>query len=214
MKKIAWSTLTLTCILVLLLAGCTKDKDSTIKYYNLSEREKIIAQFSSDWFGIYDFSFYDDVQGAALYLDQWQNGKVVHSDLIASGSTTYLKSCYISVKSLVDKNNQHIGQEGDLRPAFIDERYIKEPIKVKYPKDADSVQAGRVKFLGEDGPKQNRLRPNNSYILAIQSYQFDEADQSMLTCEGVMEDPSQIKKENYIVVLRLQAFATKEEAEV
>lgn len=189
MRKVVWSTLIVICILLLLLAGCTKDKYSTMKYYNLSNREKTIADFSSDWFGIIDFSFQDDVQGGALYLDQWQNGGMIHSNLIAKGSTTYLNSCYVSVKSLVDKNNQHIGQEWNVRPIHIDEYYNEQSIKVKFPKDAENVECGLVRFLGEYGPKKNRLRANNGYILAVQSYLYDGVNENYLTCEELMEDP-------------------------
>lgn len=211
MKQVMKIQLVLLCVL-LALTGCTTS--STVRNVELNELVSKAFQLCSDWYGIMEFSFQDDVQGTVLYLEQWENGNCVDSELIAYGGTSRKESLYITSKILQDDNQLYWkGSQWELLSDAegIDTRY--EPIIIKFP-DSDVAFSGFTGgFLGEADKKTVKLVPGQNYILAMQAYALPERGVPIFSCETLMEEPENIKEYDCIVLLRLNTYAAEEEAE-
>lgn len=207
MKQTMKQLLCLCCVLLLSLTGCTSNQ-STVKFVKQTDQEKKIAFTTADAFGIWDFSFQDDIQGIALSIDVWEYGKCTDFGLFYNGSAQDTKACYISMKT--EYTDQSIESQWQwLRDMGVGTAKT-SPIKRSIPLTEE--YSGWTYHLGND-EELMVLEPGESYVLAVQNYDLKGDGMGGACCRNLKDALSSLATEEYVIVLRLQTFATQEEAE-
>lgn len=218
MKHTARKIVLLCCILALCLTGCAAGK-STVVYVPFDEwegKEAVLEMMPdrSSQRGVLEFDFQEDVQGIAFYCDVWQDGQCIASTpQLRASSTAQIEALVVSQEmedslcrwEFVEKNS-----DGYCTLATV----LEQEVPTKKGGCGYSYS-----WLGSSG-KAADLQAGKSYILAQQYFDLtpivENGAFSTMTPsidDAQSDSNKQLEECDYAIVLRMDTFATAEEAE-
>ena len=205
MKSMAKKLLLLCCILALCLTGCG-GKASTVHGVQLTEREKNIAALAGGTVDVLEFSFADDIQGFILQTEIWKYGELLEANVITYGDTDATQALYILHKQ---KNRDGGIPEitWDIQRTQKNGRSNGRFIQIAFPDCKDKEFGLSSYFWGGD-----TLKVGSSYILSAENIHLGKG-LTALSCGAYAEQEQHIKDSDCVILLRLDTFATAEEAE-
>ena len=212
MKSMAKKLLLLCCILALCLTGCG-GKASTVRGVQLTEREQRIAALAGDNAGVIEFSFAEDIQGMILQKEIWKYGQLQVANMVAYGGTDTMQALYISHRR--DRINEGIPEiRWELLKAE-ENTYsqVKPFVQIAFPECKDKEFGCSSSFWGWDNKKPVTLEAGNSYILSVEAIDLLGDGWMGISCGAYAEQERFIKGNDCVILLRLDTFATAEEAE-
>lgn len=207
MKQYSKILFVLFCVMALLLTSCSSNQ-STIKFVQQTDQEKKIAFTTADAFGIWNFSFQDDIQGIALSIETWEYGKCTDSGLFYDGPPQDINALYISMKT--DYTDESIQSQWQWLRDIIGVGTVKtSPVITSIPLTEE--YAGWTYNFWNDG-EPSVLEPGERYVLAVQNYDLKGDGFNSGYCGKLKDHISLYTSEEYAIVLYLQTFGTQEEA--
>lgn len=212
MKHTARKIVLLCCILALCLTGCAASQ-STVRGVQLSDREQKIAALGDYTVGVLEFSFQQDVQGFLWQREIWKYGELVEANIAAYGGTDTLEALYIAHKQ---------GKNDDGSPEITWEMLKAEKngyskgspaIQVAFPECKDKEFGWASGFWGQDNTKSMALEAGKSYILSAETMDLMGDGWMGIPCGEYTAQEQFIKDSDCVILLRMDTFATAEEAE-
>lgn len=203
MKKFA-AAIALLSILCTSITGCSKSGGSWIKNHELTDREQMIADISGDFTRVLEINYDSDIKGQALYMDEWQNGTRVNSNLLLQGKAEK-KEEYVMSTTIPENKEQ-------LEWKISNGEQSMNPKTKNFP-ETDSNIASITAAIADDKEDSYNLKSGGEYILAVRAFQLTGDSIKSITCGSAKECEERLKEYEYAVVLRLKTFATAKEAE-
>ncbi len=204
--------LLLCCILALCLTGCAAGK-STVRGVQLSDREQKIAALGDYTVGVLEFSFQQDVQGFLWQWEIWKHGELAEANIAAYGGTDTLETLYIG-----HKKGKNVDGSPEITWEMLDAwkngyRKLSPTIQVAFPECKDKAFGCASGFWGQDNTKPMALEAGKSYILSAETMDLMGDGWMGIPCGEYTAQEQFIKDSDCVILLRMDTFATAEEAE-
>ena len=200
------------CVALMLLTGCSAASAIEAKPFDVDGAWQYGNLLHADFQG-YAFHFQDDVKGQLMTQEVWQDGVCTDANILwyGGGDADAEKEYYLAALRMQDEQNRHIGQElrgmtskEDAKQAV---HSMLAPVQNVFPMPAASYGY----YFLEDTLK---VAAGGSYILALWDIEQDTAGFKPLNLNNMhnADYAEQIKDNDYVILLKLQLFATEEEA--
>ena len=227
MKSTVKKLLLLGCVLALCLTGCG-GKASTVRYVPFDEWDgkAAVLEMAPDMSplkGVLEFDFQEDVQGIAFYCDVWQDGQcIATTPQLRAGGTEQTKSLCISIGmedtscrwDLVEKGPEAL-DGGEVTNALLPLMETELPVAGK------GSYGSKAAFIGKTIKNHTvRLKAGESYVLAAQIFDLnidmekEDGNYYMHSdVDDVEIDNLDLQKYEYAIVLRMDTYASAQDAE-
>ena len=200
------------CTILMLLTGCPKASTIESKPFDVEGAWHYKNLLNADFQG-YAFHFQDDIKGLLMTQEVWQDGECIDINVLWHGSTDVNTETeyYLVAFQMLDEQNRHIGQELQGMTSREDGKQavhsMLAPVQNVFPMPAGSYGY----YFIEDTLK---VAAGGSYILALWDIEQDTAGFKPLNLNNMhnADYSEQIKDFDYVILLKLQLFATEEEA--
>lgn len=200
------------CTVLVLLTGCTTASTIEGKPFDVDGAWQYGNLLNADFCG-YGFHFQDDIKGQLMTQEVWQDGVCTDTNILWYGGvdTDAEKEYYLAAFRMRDEQNRHIGQELQGMTSKEDAKQAVHrtlaPVQNVFPMPAGSYG---YSFLGDT----QKVEAGGSYILALWDIEQETAGFKPLHLDKMQNTDyaEQIKDHDYVILLKLQLFATEEEA--
>lgn len=212
MKNTIRSIVALCCIMALCLTGCAAGK-STVQGVQLSDREKNIAALGDYRVGVLEFAFQQDIQGFIVQGEIWKFGELVKNDIVTYGENSSLEALYVAHKQ---ETNSDGSPEITWEMLKVEKNgYSKgSPFaQLVFPECKDNGFGWASSFWGQDSIKPMALEAGKSYILSAEAMDLTGDGFMGIPCGDYTAQEQCIKDSDCVILLRMDTFATAEEAE-
>lgn len=220
MKRFVKRVLVLLCVAVVLITGCSSgEKSSTVEStVSFTERESLLEFMTGGDVTILEFDFQKDIQGIVFWQDIWYKGECIRSELISAKEAAKVKYvCLNEITSLADDRKTIHSQ---WKVAIAGPKH-KEPFELEpynefhreYEPEGiiDSWNYSGGAYLSNGEPVT--LEVGQSYALVVQEFNLTGKGIHAVSNEKIMKEAEFLQTDDAVIVLRVDTYATKKEAE-
>ena len=198
-------------LLMLCLTGCGVSSKIEAKPFDVAGAGFYKNLMDADFHG-YSFDFQDNIQGQLMTLEVWQKGECTENHILWAGGVQSEKSqeYYLAMERIRD-NNQTIGVQLRGTTYTVDDGFgvqsMLAPITVMFPQISKSYVFSPMNDV-------LKVEPGSEYILAFWDIGQGNGHKSVLM--GTLNETDYretIQESDYIILLKIQLFASEKEAE-
>lgn len=200
------------CCTILLLSGCGASSTIEGKPFDAEGAEYYSNLLDADFYG-YAFQFQKDVQGQLMTQEIWQNGICTDRHVLWYGGTDPKteKKYYLAAVRMRDEQGNHIGQE--LQGIISDEssEYVVHS-KLASLQNLFPIPAGSYGYYFLEGTQ--KVEAGGHYILALWDMEQAQKGIGPLDLKSLqnMDYQEELKDRDYVILLRMDTYATEAEA--